>query len=221
MHADGRRRDAPSRVQRPRPCIQGATPAIPTPLCARTVARSAARAAADQILLLCWGSATSGGRGRHSSRGAHARGAAWAGCHVRDARVPPLCAPAARGAAAAALGGAGRGCEGYVPSRGTPQPDQAWSGVRAVRKGLCGVRRRALCDGLQPSLSGGYTEPDCRDDLSGVDVARKAVILARVQPPLSPHKSDAHLCLSPRFGSEAHSSLPAVARACPLHGGPC
>ncbi len=33
---------------------------------------------------------------------------------------------------------------------------------------------------LASAIEQGYTEPDCRDDLSGVDVQRKAVILARV-----------------------------------------
>ena len=33
---------------------------------------------------------------------------------------------------------------------------------------------------LQKAVELGYTEPDCRDDLSGEDVQRKAVILARV-----------------------------------------
>jgi aspartokinase/homoserine dehydrogenase 1 len=41
-------------------------------------------------------------------------------------------------------------------------------------------RGRAFSDALRDAMGRGYTEPDPRDDLSGQDVARKAVILARL-----------------------------------------
>ncbi|MEP6779907.1 MAG: bifunctional aspartate kinase/homoserine dehydrogenase I [Gemmatimonadaceae bacterium] len=41
-------------------------------------------------------------------------------------------------------------------------------------------RGRAFSDALQRAMANGYTEPDPRDDLSGMDVARKALILARM-----------------------------------------
>ena len=39
---------------------------------------------------------------------------------------------------------------------------------------------RAFSDSLRDAMSRGFTEPDPRDDLSGMDVARKALILARM-----------------------------------------
>ncbi|MBV9879738.1 MAG: hypothetical protein JO180_04540, partial [Gemmatirosa sp.] len=39
---------------------------------------------------------------------------------------------------------------------------------------------RRFSDTLRDAMARGYTEPDPRDDLSGADVARKAVILARL-----------------------------------------
>ncbi len=39
---------------------------------------------------------------------------------------------------------------------------------------------RAFSDALQDAMARGFTEPDPRDDLSGMDVARKALILARM-----------------------------------------
>jgi bifunctional aspartokinase / homoserine dehydrogenase 1 len=39
---------------------------------------------------------------------------------------------------------------------------------------------RAFSDALRDAMTRGYTEPDPRDDLSGMDVARKALILARL-----------------------------------------
>ena len=39
---------------------------------------------------------------------------------------------------------------------------------------------RAFSDALKRAMAKGYTEPDPRDDLSGMDVARKALILARM-----------------------------------------
>lgn len=41
-------------------------------------------------------------------------------------------------------------------------------------------RGRTFSDALADAAARGYTEPDPRDDLSGLDVARKAVILARL-----------------------------------------
>src|SRR6185369_14919113 len=41
-------------------------------------------------------------------------------------------------------------------------------------------RRRSFSDALQAAVSSGYAEPDPRADLSGLDVARKALILARL-----------------------------------------
>jgi cystathionine gamma-synthase len=41
-------------------------------------------------------------------------------------------------------------------------------------------RGRSFSDALQAAVSAGYAEPDPRADLSGVDVARKALILARL-----------------------------------------
>jgi aspartokinase/homoserine dehydrogenase 1 len=41
-------------------------------------------------------------------------------------------------------------------------------------------RGRRFSEALQRAMSLGYTEPDPRDDLSGLDVARKALILARL-----------------------------------------
>jgi aspartokinase/homoserine dehydrogenase 1 len=41
-------------------------------------------------------------------------------------------------------------------------------------------RGRAFSDALRDAMARGYTEPDPREDLSGQDVARKAVILARL-----------------------------------------
>jgi aspartokinase/homoserine dehydrogenase 1 len=41
-------------------------------------------------------------------------------------------------------------------------------------------RGRAFSDALRLAMSKGYTEPDPRDDLSGMDVARKALILGRL-----------------------------------------
>jgi aspartokinase/homoserine dehydrogenase 1 len=41
-------------------------------------------------------------------------------------------------------------------------------------------RGRAFSDALRRAMAKGYTEPDPRDDLSGMDVARKALILARM-----------------------------------------
>lgn len=41
-------------------------------------------------------------------------------------------------------------------------------------------RGRAFSDALQRAMALGYTEPDPRDDLSGMDVARKALILGRL-----------------------------------------
>src|SRR5205085_4591318 len=38
---------------------------------------------------------------------------------------------------------------------------------------------RTLSQALREAIAAGYTEPDPRDDLSGTDVARKAIILAR------------------------------------------
>jgi aspartokinase/homoserine dehydrogenase 1 len=41
-------------------------------------------------------------------------------------------------------------------------------------------RGRAFSEALERAMSLGYTEPDPRDDLSGMDVARKALILGRL-----------------------------------------
>jgi len=41
-------------------------------------------------------------------------------------------------------------------------------------------KKRRLSEVVREALAAGYTEPDPRDDLSGQDVARKAVILARM-----------------------------------------
>ncbi len=41
-------------------------------------------------------------------------------------------------------------------------------------------RGRSFSDALQRAMALGYTEPDPRDDLSGMDVARKALILGRL-----------------------------------------
>src|SRR4029079_12299369 len=43
---------------------------------------------------------------------------------------------------------------------------------------LCGGKA-AFSEIVREAKARGYTEPDPRDDLSGMDVARKAVILAR------------------------------------------
>ena len=41
-------------------------------------------------------------------------------------------------------------------------------------------RGRKFSDSLRKAMEKGYTEPDPRDDLSGMDVARKALILGRL-----------------------------------------
>jgi aspartokinase/homoserine dehydrogenase 1 len=41
-------------------------------------------------------------------------------------------------------------------------------------------RGRSFSDALRAAVTAGYTEPDPRTDLSGIDVARKALILARL-----------------------------------------
>src|SRR5919202_5429359 len=42
------------------------------------------------------------------------------------------------------------------------------------------ARGRAFSEALRSAMELGYTEPDPRDDLSGMDVARKAIILGRL-----------------------------------------
>jgi Homoserine dehydrogenase len=39
---------------------------------------------------------------------------------------------------------------------------------------------RSFSSALRDAVAAGYTEPDPRTDLSGIDVARKALILARL-----------------------------------------
>merc|ERR1719269_410704 len=39
--------------------------------------------------------------------------------------------------------------------------------------------RKTFCDALREAIANGYTETDVREDLSGEDMARKVVILAR------------------------------------------
>jgi aspartokinase/homoserine dehydrogenase 1 len=41
-------------------------------------------------------------------------------------------------------------------------------------------RGRSFSESLKDAMKRGYTEPDPRDDLSGIDVARKALILGRL-----------------------------------------
>ena len=53
------------------------------------------------------------------------------------------------------------------------------------------VRSASGNPSLQQAVELGYTEPDCRDDLSGEDVQRKAVILARVLGALAPARARA------------------------------
>jgi aspartokinase/homoserine dehydrogenase 1 len=61
---------------------------------------------------------------------------------------------------------------------------------------------RPFSDALRRAMAKGYTEPDPRDDLSGIDVARKALILARMLG----YRGDLE-------GVEVESLVPAEARA--------
>uniref|UniRef100_A0A7S1FM23 Homoserine dehydrogenase n=1 Tax=Corethron hystrix TaxID=216773 RepID=A0A7S1FM23_9STRA len=54
------------------------------------------------------------------------------------------------------------------------------SGTLAFVLGAVAGGRQSLSEAVREAQARGYTEPDPRDDLNGMDVARKAVILARV-----------------------------------------
>jgi len=54
------------------------------------------------------------------------------------------------------------------------------SGTLAFVLGAVAGGRKSLSEAVGEARALGYTEPDPRDDLNGMDVARKAVILARV-----------------------------------------
>ncbi len=66
-------------------------------------------------------------------------------------------------------------------------------------------RGRAFSEALRRAMAKGYTEPDPRDDLSGMDVARKALILARMLG----YRGDLD-------GVEVESLVPEAARSMPL-----
>ena len=62
-------------------------------------------------------------------------------------------------------------------------------------------------DAVRQAWKLGYTEPDPRDDLSGLDVARKALILARTLG----HRAElADIRLEPLFGAEVDDANPAA-----------
>ena len=54
------------------------------------------------------------------------------------------------------------------------------SGTLAFVLGQLAGGKKSLSDAVKEAKQLGYTEPDPRDDLNGMDVARKAVILARL-----------------------------------------
>lgn len=79
--------------------------------------------------------------------------------------------------------------------------------------GTLGFIMTALEDGVpfseavKQAWKNGYTEPDPRDDLSGTDVARKALILART---LGRRVELAEIDLEPLYGPEVDSADPAT-----------
>ncbi len=79
--------------------------------------------------------------------------------------------------------------------------------------GTLGFIMTALEDGVpfseavKQAWKNGYTEPDPRDDLSGTDVARKALILART---LGRRVELAEIDLEPLYGPQVDSSDPAT-----------
>jgi homoserine dehydrogenase len=102
--------------------------------------------------------------------------------------------------------------------------------IRALRDGgdrihaICGVLSGSLAwlfnhyDGLRPfstfvrqARDAGYTEPDPRDDLSGEDVRRKLLILARASGvALESHDIDVESLVSPELGALRASDLDAA-----------
>ena len=65
---------------------------------------------------------------------------------------------------------------------------------------------RKFSDAVRDAWKRGYTEPDPRDDLSGTDVARKALILART---LGRRLELSDIALEPLFGSGVDDNEPA------------
>jgi len=64
-----------------------------------------------------------------------------------------------------------------------------------------------FADAVRDAWKRGYTEPDPRDDLSGKDVARKALILART---LGYRAEFADIAVEPLFGPDVDSNDPAL-----------
>jgi len=63
-------------------------------------------------------------------------------------------------------------------------------------------------EAVRDAVQRGYTEPDPRDDLGGVDVARKALILARM---LGRQDELADVHVEPLYDAAAHAALPVPA----------
>ncbi|MCU1348407.1 MAG: hypothetical protein JWO56_1437, partial [Acidobacteria bacterium] len=64
-----------------------------------------------------------------------------------------------------------------------------------------------FADAVRNAWKLGYTEPDPRDDLSGIDVARKALILART---LGYRAELSDIAVEPLFGPDVDSNDPAT-----------
>ncbi len=86
------------------------------------------------------------------------------------------------------------------------------SSIQGCFSGTLGYLMSALEDGVlfsdavRKAWKLGYTEPDPRDDLSGMDVARKALILARS---LGIRAEISDIALEPLFGSDVDNADPA------------
>ena len=75
-------------------------------------------------------------------------------------------------------------------------------------------RGRKFSAALRDAMSRGYTEPDPRDDLTGMDVARKGLILGRLLG-FAGELSDVSVesLVTPRGGEDAARQVPGAARA--------